>query len=109
MLSDADYVVREKIDAEVLRTSTRFDVLDEQTQNIVTSLAKCSQASSSEIITTLTQLFRRNEIANRVEHERTRKAILAAQEQDRESERQASEDSDSPKDQEESVTGVVQH
>jgi hypothetical protein len=107
MLSDTDYSVREKIDAEVLRTSTRFDVLDQQTQNIVTSLARSSQASSSEITATLMQLFRRVEIANRVEHERTRKAILAAQKQDRESERQASEDTGGPGDQEEDVTGVV--
>lgn len=52
------------------------------------------------------QLFRRVEIDNRVEHERTRKAILAAQKQDRESERQASEDTGGPKNQE-GVTGVV--
>jgi hypothetical protein len=107
MLLDTDYVVRDKIDAEVLRTSTRFDVLDQQTQNIVTSLARCSQASSFEITSTLMQLFRRIEIANRVEHKRTRKAILAAQKQDRESERQASKDTSNPKDQEEDVAGVI--
>jgi hypothetical protein len=99
-------LLEKKIDAEVLRTSTHVDVLDQQTQNIVTSLARSSQASSSEITTTLMQLFRRVEIDNRVEHERTRKAILAAQKQDRESERQASEDTGGPKNQE-GVTGVV--
>ncbi|KAE9374023.1 hypothetical protein N431DRAFT_454835 [Stipitochalara longipes BDJ] len=106
MILDPDYVGREKIDAEALRASIRFDVFDQQTQNIVTSLARCSQASSSKITTTVTQLLRRIEITNRVEHERTRRAILAAQKLGRESEHRASEDASGPKDQEEGVTGV---
>ncbi|CZR64409.1 uncharacterized protein PAC_14307 [Phialocephala subalpina] len=88
--------VREKIDAEALRSSARFDVLDQRTRNIVMAFAKSSQASSPEIFATLGQLFRRMEITNRVEHEQTRNAVLTAQQQYGDLFRQASAGNDSP-------------
>ena len=68
--------IRDNLDAASVRSSARFDSLDEQTQRIITTLLEQSRAASHEITIALTQLVSRLEAINDERHRQTRDLIL---------------------------------
>src|SRR5436309_1781323 len=68
--------IRDNIDAVSVRSSARFDSLDEQTQRIITALLDQRKAVSDEITVALTQLVSRLDAINDENHRQTRHMIL---------------------------------
>ncbi|KAE8447050.1 hypothetical protein EG329_011185 [Mollisiaceae sp. DMI_Dod_QoI] len=69
-------ITREKLDADSVRASDRFDTLDTQTKQILVSMLRAHSDMPQDIINPITKLLCRLQVLNQDEHLATRQMII---------------------------------